>query len=580
MAKKKKNVRAREPQRRRPAPQESRAAGRHGAEEDHDLLLAVRQALRSEDPLDLLTVVSVLLEITDPRRGGPLGDGPRADRGELVASLLETSYAETTAALTVVRALVPDELLAARIGQELARRRHPLPDWLDGLAEARAEGDAWLLTHVLGDGDDVILEVRLPSGHALSAVVYVDHNLGGVVKDAFVVPAPVEGVLAPIRSLLEPGQSLDTIDPATARAEAEAAIDRGSRVHPPLKSESWPACRPLVEWMLRRLPAGGVAAERPEWSETDVAALAEAFLASPYGATVDHEDGRDLLRSLLWFATGYANGDPFRWSPVTIEMLVDWLPRKVLGDRSYLAGLPEVVRAFVGYAHDRVGIPEELTAETLVVLDAFVPVIRSTARSGRPQGQAALLADLLGEEGLGGLGDVGEEMLGRLADEVGGRQQLQDLDAAPLPDEPFGWAGVPEDVRPVVQEVLDLCDGCADELLDVEHRTAMRRFLARAAEADPAIFRRKASTARGAAAVAWVVCRASRSVGAGGLEVRGLLGWFGVSGSVAQRAEALLRANGVDPHAGYGSVPLGTPDLLTSTRRAQIMDGRDYWPGA
>ena len=65
------------------------------------------------------------------------------------------------------------------------------------------------------------------------------------------------------------------------------------------------------------------------------------------------------------------------------------------------------------------------------------------------------------------------------------------LDDGPLPDEPFEWAGIADAVRPTVTEVLDWCDRCANELLDVEHRAAMRRFLSRAAAADPGAFRRK-----------------------------------------------------------------------------------------
>jgi hypothetical protein len=130
-----------------------------------------------------------------------------------------------------------------------------------------------------------------------------------------------------------------------------------------------------------------------------------------------------------------------------------------------------------------------------------------------------------------------------------------------------------------VQEVLDASDRCADELLDIEHRTAMRRFLSRAAVGDPAAFRRKASPVRGSAAVAWVICRANETVGAywSGLSVQELLGWFGVKGSVSQRAKPLLRANSVDPHGRHGTMELGAPDLLTSKRRGEIIAQRDRW---
>jgi hypothetical protein len=79
--------------------------------------------------------------------------------------------------------------------------------------------------------------------------------------------------------------------------------------------------------------------------------------------------------------------------------------------------------------------------------------------------------------------------------------------------------------------------------------------------------------------VAWVVCRANDSVGAygSGLSVQDLLAWFGVKGSVSQRAEPFLRANGVNPHRLFGSMDLGAPDLLTSRRRADIVASRDRW---
>nr|MBA3311442.1 hypothetical protein [Nocardioidaceae bacterium] len=238
--------------------------------------------------------MSGLLEVTDPRSRDPFAnDEQRASLADLVESFIGTPYAETTAALTALRALGTDEVLVARIGRELATRRHPMPDWLTGLDQARVEPDVWFMTHVLGDGDDYLVGVTLPTGHALSALVYVDHNLGTVVKDAFVVPEPLEDLAIKMGTLIEdPDQSLTRTDPTTTRAVVEAAIDSGSRLYPPLTSDSWPMCRPLVEWMLRMLPTGGVAPELREWSEEARAAIAEAFFASSYGALLDREDER------------------------------------------------------------------------------------------------------------------------------------------------------------------------------------------------------------------------------------------------------------------------------------------------
>ena len=573
--------RSRQPQRRHLRSVPTRPAHRESAQ-DQALFQGLRTALRSGAPLDLLAVVSGLLEVTDPRSRDPFSrDEQRTSLDELVESFVGTSYAETTAALTAMRAMVPDKVMAAHIGREVAARPQPMPDWLTGLDQARVEPEVWFMTHVLGDGDDYLVGATLPSGHSLSALVYVDHNLGTVVKDAFFVPEPLGDLIEKMSSTItDPDQSMTRVDAATARAVIDEAIDHGSRLYPPPESESWPMCRPLVEWLLRLLPSGGVAPERKEWSEEETAAIAEHFFTSESGADLDRPDERTLLESVLWFGTDSGPGDPLRWSPVNVEMmLADWFPRKIVADAAYLAKLPVLLRAFIRYCHHRQGIRSALTDETLAAVDEWESEYQRVIRSARLQRPAALLAGMLptatDEEELTGA----EIMLEELDRKVGGRFQLQNLDDAPLPDEPFEWAGIAEDIRPVVQQIVDDCDRCGDELLDIEHRTAMRRFLSRAAVADPAVFRRKASPTRGAAAVAWVICRANNTVGASwsGLSVQELLAWFGVKGSVAQRAEPLLRANGVDPHRLFGTMELGAPDLLTSERRREIIAQRDRW---
>lgn len=347
-------------------------------------------------------------------------------------------------------------------------------------------------------------------------------------------------------------------------------------------------CRPLGEWMLRMLPAGGVVPERREWVDRERDEIADAFLASPMAAGLD-DDHRDLLDSVLWFGTDYGPGDPLRCSPVNVEMLLaDWFPRKVYGEPAKLSKLPELLRAFIRYCHAERGIRPSSTTETLAAVDDWEPDYQIAIRSTRPQGPEALAARLLDARG-GALDadldldlDIEEIMLELLSAEVGGRLQLMGLDDEPLPDEPFEWAGIADDIRPAVQEVLEACDRVAEELLDVEHRTAMRRFLGRAAVGDSSIFRRKASPARGAAAVAWVIARANDTAGGhrSELTVGELLGAFGVTDSVSQRAEPLLRANGVDPHERYGSIRLGTPDLLVSSTRAGLIEMRNRYPQA
>lgn len=529
--------------------------------------------------MDLLAIVSGFLEVTDPRSRDPFApDESRTSLDQLVESFVGTPYAETTAALTAIGAVVTDEVLAARIGRELEGRRHPMPDWLTGLGQARLDPDVWFMTHVLGDGDDYLFGVTLPTGEALSALVYVDHNMGAVVKDAFVVPEPLEDLAIKMGTLIDDAdQSLTRTDPAAARAVIEAAIDAGAHTYPPFTSDSWPMCRPLVEWMVRMLPAGGEAPEPKEWTEEETAAVAAEFFASPFGAGLDDEEHRSLLASVLWFCTGYATGDPWRWSPVTVEMLLaDWFPRKVIAEAAYLAKLPDLVRAYIRYCHDRNDIRADLTEETLAAVDKREPDYLKQIRGDRQQAMAGLAEALVESERVKHLSDE-EIHLEYIANEVGSVDALMRLDAEPLPDEAFDWTGIPEDVRPALQGILDECDACADAVLDVEHRTAMRRFLAEAARNDAGLFRRKGSPARGAAATAWVIATANRTVGSyrSSMTAKDLLAHFGISGSVSDRAQSLIRAAGIDLRLTYGSLRVGDPGLLVSRRRRDLIDERD-----
>ena len=584
MAGKRHQGRSHEP--RRPRHAARRPTGqRHAGPEDLPLFQELRRAVRSDEPLELLAIVSGIVAVTDPRTHPFERDKPQLQLADLVEPFVGTRYAETTAALTVLASLITDELMVRRIRRELESRKHPMPSWLERFDEAIVEPDVWLMTHVLGDGDDYLFGVTLPSGQPVSALVYVDHNLGTVVKDAFLVPETLEDLVIKLGGFIDgPEQSLQRTDVATARAVVEDAIHHGSLLYPPLESETWPTCRPLVEWILRMLPAGGVAPTPREWTEAETRALADDFFSSEWGATLNRPDESALLDSLLWFGTSYATGDPFRWCIVTVEMLLaDWFPRKIVAPPEHLAKLPDLLRAWIQYSHELVGISTSLTRDALVAVERYEPEYQRDIRSARLQGPEALLAGMFDAQTYEDDDrSIAEIMLEGLDRAVGGRYILQTLDDEPLPDEAFEWSGIPEDIQPVVRQVLDDCDRCADELLDVEHRTSMRRFLSRAAAADPAIFRRKASPRRGAAAVAWVICRANGTVGGhrSGLSVQDLLAWFGVSGSVSQRAEPFLRANGVDPRTLYGAMYLGVPDLLTGTSRADITESRDRWIGA
>lgn len=535
----------------------------------------LRRAIRSDEPLELLALISGLIEATDPRNRNPLDDdAPGPTREELLESFIGTPYAETTGALMVMRSLLLDELTKARINRELAKRCHPMPLWLTRLDDTIAEPSMFLLTHVLNDGQDYLLGVTLPTGEGLSALVYVDANMGTAIKDAFVVPQTLDDLVIETGNLLTgPNASLTRTDPADGRAAVEQAITLSARLWPPVESDTWPMCRPIVEWMLRHLPEGGYAPEPQEWSAEQLAEIKEDFFASRFGRAFDGEDERGLMDNILWFASSYSGSDPYRWSEARVEViLMDWFPRKIVESTGYLAKLPDVLRAYVGYSHDRQEIPADLTLDVLEALDHFAPTYQVLIRSEHAQGAEALAQAVLDVSTDLDEASIESFVLNGLAALVGGQTRLQNLDDAPLPDEPFEWAGVPADIHPVVQEMLESCDRFANQRDDVEYRTAMRRFLSRAAVGDPSIFRRRGSAVRGAAAVAWVISEAN-----GMFTGKFIQESFGLKTSVAARAEPMLEAIGRDPRERgvSGHLNLGAPDLLVSAQRAEIISFRD-----
>jgi hypothetical protein len=459
-----------------------------------------------------------------------------------------------------------------------------LPRWLLDLDQAQPVERAVRRGHVLGDADNLTFGVRLPGGFELSVVALVDHNLGTLVKDALVVPDRLDDLVPKLRAAVDDTDvTLTDVDPADVRAMMTEAIDLGAITVPPIQTDSWPASRPFVRWVLGLMPPGGTGWVRPEWPDDARAALVDRFLTSPFGAGLDDGDSRGLLDDLLWFGTDYGPGDPLRWSPASVEILLaDWIPRKIVADVDYLAKAPDLLRAFIRFAHTERGIRAELTADTLAAVDEEEPEYQRTIRSPRPQGPQALLAaigaldpdDVLAmqHELTAELDGLALQSLHRA---VGGPEALAHLDADPLPDEPFDWRQVPDDVRGPVGGVLDLVDRCCDELLDVELRTAARRLLARLAATAPRLLAGRPDMT--AAAACWMVGHANRVFDRGSPAVKDLMRCVGVgASSPSSRAQPLLRALGVDPtYWAYESAALGSPDHLTGSMRARIIADRD-----
>jgi hypothetical protein len=252
----------------------------------------------------------------------------------------------------------------------------------------------------------------------------------------------------------------------------------------------------------------------------------------------------------------------------------------------YLAKAPDLLRAFIHFAHEEVGLRSDLTDEALAAINTWEPRYQQTIRSPRPQGPAALLAALgVDTEEMADMPFGPEEsenfensMLDWLALDVGDPVQLDQLDDEPLADEPFRCDGISDNVTARVHEVLALSDRCCEEMLDLEYRTACRRVLARVVSKEPEVFRRTGRAETAAAALVWIVGKANDlfEQRTGGMHVRDLMSHFGLrQSSVAQRAATMLRAGGFNDDTYI--VRLGSPDYLVAARRRRIIKMRDKY---
>ena len=498
----------------------------------------------------------------------------------------------------MIAELAGDDVLAARIRRELAERADRLPEWLARLGEADVYA-AQEMVHVLGDGDNVHVAVRFAGGAELTAVVYIDHNMGTLVKDAFVVPESMAELEVFMQAKVDDPDTVARSRPGRRPCAHQRGDRAGGDDRPAVRDRHLAGVPPDRRVADATNARGWGRLERPDWSERDQQLLADRFFDSPFGAPLDEVDHRGLLESVIWFGTDYGPGDPLRWSPVAVEIILeDWIPRKIVADAAYLSKAPDLLRAFVRFCHLERGIRAELTRDTLAAIDIYEPDYQCTIRSPRPQGPMALLAAMgaIDPEGPWPVGDRELEndgldapfdfrdhralMRGLLREAAGGDDGLRALDDRPLPDEDFDWVRLPDDVHAKVAEVLALTDACCDDLLDVEYRTACRRLLARVAAGDPAVFRRRASSTTAAAAICWIVGKDNDlfSPSGGRMLVKDLMAQFGLAqGGVSQRAETLLRAAGFDRSAQPWDLRLGDPELLVSRRRRRMIELRDEY---
>ena len=281
----------------------------------------------------------------------------------VLTGLIGVRNRETTALLAVIaELLVDDPAPQLRCRRELAERDEHLPQWITALPRVEVYR-AVRRTNVFGDVDERVIGMRLDGGHELTIAVQIDHNMLSSVADAGVVPDPIDETLARVA---ESSSDTDVFEMrlADARVWIEDALNKPTLAP---ETDTWPLYRALVLWLVGRLPEGGEH-RSPAGELEPIGELCDRFFATSSAAPFTDSSHRELLLEL--FETG--TGDPLRWSAARVERAIggtpyceDSIPLDVALDA------PDLLRAFIPYAHAQSGIRDELTSRTLAMVDAL-----------------------------------------------------------------------------------------------------------------------------------------------------------------------------------------------------------------
>ncbi len=335
----------------RPSGRKTRA-GRNDAPDVERILGDVvhdagRDLCKITDPLEAELAVSSLVGTWSGNF--PAEDDPEVVFGEGLIKIAERlGTAEAQALLRGLAALGTDRqrTRAATAAAELAARGVAEPAWAGQLGGVELTG-SWSYSDVYGDQTSVLLAFER-AGNAHGLVVLVDHTLGDIATDAFVVSDAPE-----VLRLIRDEDSLVTvreITPAQARGLAEAGIAATDRTGDPPVDEDYRPHRALALARLRTLPAGAVPVPPEDVPPARRRDIVADFLSSSEGAALP-DQGLRCTTLIVEHGCDVDGGRPLRVSPVKTELfLLDWLPRTADLDEAEQAAMPEVMRAWVRWA--------------------------------------------------------------------------------------------------------------------------------------------------------------------------------------------------------------------------------------
>ncbi len=561
------------------------------SDEDFELLNDVLSALSQPHPVDFLMFVSTLASAVDPRSALQDEVDARIDSLLPVIDAFGEAAQRETQALLVGLSEIAVDVETRRRAEHFVTQFGPrewtrLPVWLQQLRQAKATRALSQSDHG-GDWSIEVIELDV-AGTLMMSALHIDHTNGRTVNDGYPNDITIDDVLA-----MTEGNDLDrtvlseAIEPAESAARWRYAIDVDDMMsyegETETESDTWPAARPLLEWIIRQAGAAATSSYEEQIDEAEVARLRKRFVESAKGVRAAESRSLGGLDALLFYAANFGSRDPLRWGPARVwNLLVDWFPERVSCPPHEARRFPQLVRAWVRFAHAESGVPAAYTDEVLEAIDSTEPAFLDAAGADddSPDNAAALAALVDALSGVISPFWNRAEWARQTVTAAVGAQHVDDFDDAPLPDELFDMAGIDPSLHEVLPEWVGGIERCCADLLTLEFRTACFRLLRKIALADPAALRR-GKVEFGVLALVWIIASANfmydndvRVDGPSAM-VKDLTAYFGAtSSSHLNRGSTLLKAIGVTRRQ-YAAVELGDPAFLTSHCRATLRELRD-----
>ncbi|TQJ18711.1 hypothetical protein FB475_2860 [Kribbella jejuensis] len=255
------------------------------------------------------------------------------------------------------------------------RTQDEVPEWVTRIAGFRLTS-AIVSEDITGDGLSVVLDYD-DEQHPHTLVVFVDNNLGGIIKDVFVGP-PVDRVLDAYQ---RGGRvTIRTVRPPIAAGIILQALGETRDYDDPPVSEDFEFFTGLLVNRLTQMPERPVRPPmRPLLSPRQREHLVEDFLESRQAVGLP-DDAADIVRLWIDHAVDHTVGGPLRVSGVLVELfLAHWLPRKVLADSTYFDAVPVVVKAWLEFAGEQANLPLDTIEEAVDAVDVWQPALEAAA---------------------------------------------------------------------------------------------------------------------------------------------------------------------------------------------------------